>query len=193
MCRLSFFSGALMFLSWLGRLVEWLISLLLAAMTVVTFVQVVARYLFGYSFSWAFELTTFFFGGVIFIGISYGISVGAHIGVDALVKIMPAGLGRLVSILAVLLCLFYSVIVFIGGWEYVERMYRIGIYAQDVPVKMWIPRVVLPLGFGLMFLRFLQTLIDLLRGKDVALVGDEAEDALQLRIDETDATKQDKP
>lgn len=182
-----------MFLSWLGRLEEWLISLLLAAMTVVTFVQVVARYLFGYSFSWAFELTTFFFGGVIFIGISYGIRVGAHIGVDALVKIMPAGLGRLVSILAVLLCLVYSVIVFIGGWEYVERMYRIGIYAQDVPIKMWIPRVVLPLGFGLMFLRFLQTLIDLLRGKDVALVGDEAEDALQLRIDETDAAKQDKP
>src|SRR5690625_115330 len=67
-----------MFLSWLGRLEEWLISLLLAAMTVVTFVQVVARYLFGYSFSWAFELTTFFFGGVIFIGISYGIRVGAH-------------------------------------------------------------------------------------------------------------------
>src|SRR5690625_916618 len=123
-----------MFLSWLGRLEEWLISLLLAAMTVVTFVQVVARYLFGYSFSWAFELTTFFFGGVIFIGISYGIRVGAHIGVDALVKLMPAGLARVVSILAVLLCLVYSVIVFIAGCEYFDLMYRIGIYAQDVQI-----------------------------------------------------------
>src|SRR5690625_3325941 len=182
-----------MFLSWLGRLEEWLISLLLAAMTVVTFVQVVARYLFGYSFSWAFELTTFFFGGLIFIGISYGIRVGAHIGVDALVKLMPAGLARVVSILAVLLCLVYSVIVFIGGWEYVERMYRIGIYAKDVPIKMLISRVVLPAGFGLMCRGFVEVLIDLIRGKDVSLVGDEAEDALQLRIDETDAVKQDKP
>src|SRR5690625_3527822 len=160
-----------MFLSWLGRLEEWLISLLLAAMTVVTFVQVVARYLFGYSFSWAFELTTFFFGGVIFIGISYGIRVGAHIGVDALVKLMPAGLARVVSILAVLLCLVYSVIVFIGGWEYVERMYRIGIYAQDVPIKMWITSVVFRVGFRLMFLRFVQVFIDFICGKDVSLVG----------------------
>src|SRR5690625_7412519 len=111
---------------------------------------------------------------------SYAIRFGVHIGVDALVKLMPAGLACVVSILAVLLCLVYSVIVFIGGWEYVERMYRIGIYAQDVPIKMWIPRVVLPVGFGLMFLRFVQVLIDLIRGKDVSLVGDEAEDALQL-------------
>src|SRR5690625_8010317 len=96
---------------------------------------------------------------------------------------MPAGLGRLVSILAVLLCLVYSVIVFIGGWEYVERMYRIGIYAQDVPIKMWIPRVVLPVGFGLMFLRFVQVRLDFVRVKDVYWVGDEVEDALLVRVD----------
>lgn len=182
-----------MFFSWLGRLEEWLVSIFLAAMTLVTFVQVVARYLFGYSFVWAFELTTYLFGGVIFIGISYGIRVGAHIGVDALVKVMPSKVARGVSILAVILCLVYSVIVFIGGWRYVDRMYMIGIYAQDLPIKQWIPRVVLPIGFGLMFLRFFQVLIDLLRGRDVAIVGDEAEDALQHRSDTNEIQKQDQP
>ncbi|HRA78729.1 MAG TPA: TRAP transporter small permease subunit, partial [Burkholderiaceae bacterium] len=35
-------------------------------MTLITFVQVVARYVFNYSFVWALELTTFLFGGLIF-------------------------------------------------------------------------------------------------------------------------------
>lgn len=181
-----------MFSLWLSRLEEWLVSFLLAAMTIVTFIGVVARYVFSYSFSWAFELTTFLFGGVIFVGISYGIRVGAHIGVDVVVNLLPKTLARWVSILAIILCLVYSVIVFIGSWRYVERMYMIGIYAQDVPIQMWIPRVVLPLGFGLMFLRFSQVLIGLLRGDEVTILGDEASDALQ-HADMHETEKQDKP
>ena len=42
---------------WLERLEEGLIALLMAAMTLITFVQVVARYVFNYSFVWALELT----------------------------------------------------------------------------------------------------------------------------------------
>ena len=71
---------------WLEHLEEGLVAFLMAAMTVLTFVQVIARYVFNYSFVWALEVTGVMFAWLIFVGMSYGVRVGAHIGVDALVK-----------------------------------------------------------------------------------------------------------
>ncbi len=179
--------------NWIGRLEEWLIAFLLAAMTLITFMQVVARYVFNYSFSWALELSTYVFAGLIFLGISYGIRVGAHIGVDAFVKILPARLAHGVTILATLLCLVYGAIVFTGSWVYVDRMKQIGILAQDLPVQQWIPRLVLPIGFALMMFRFLEVLIALLRGRQAHLLGDEAADALKYSADADAAAHEDQP
>ncbi|MEO6985561.1 MAG: TRAP transporter small permease [Paralcaligenes sp.] len=168
---------------WFERLEEGLIAFLLATMTLVTFAQVVARYGFNYSFVWALELSTYLFGALIFIGMSYGVRVGAHIGVDALVKILPATLARSVAVVATLLCLLYAAIVFIGGWVYVAKIHEIGILAQDLPIPQWVPRLVLPIGFALLFVRFAQVLFELLRGKENHLLGDEVEDALKYRSD----------
>src|SRR3546814_12262774 len=100
--------------AWHERLEEGLIALLLASMTLVTFGQGIARYVFNYSFVWALELSTFLFGGLIFLGISYGVRVNAHIGVDALVKILPKSLSHALSLIAAALCLLYPVIVLPG-------------------------------------------------------------------------------
>ena len=172
---------------WLGRLEEGLVALLITLMTLITFMQVVARYLFNYSFVWALELTTFLFGGLIFLGISYGVRVGAHIGVDVLVRALPARTARVVAILATLLCLVYAAIVFGGSWIYVKKIYDVGILAQDVPIPQWVPRLVLPLGFALLFLRFGELLVRTLSGRQAGLLVDEAADALKLRAEVEDA------
>ncbi len=170
-------------LGWLGRLEEWLIALLLTVMTCVSFTQVVARYVFNYSFVWALELVTFLFAWLIFLGMSYGVRVGSHIGVDALVKSLGPRSARVVGAIAAALCMLYAAIVFVGGWQYVEKMYVIGIEAQDIPIPQWVPRLVLPIGFGLLFLRFGQALYGIVAGKKVRLLGDEAEEALKHRTD----------
>jgi C4-dicarboxylate transporter DctQ subunit len=112
---------------WLEHLEEGLISFLMAAMTLVTFMQVIARYIFNYSFVWALELTGIMFAWLIFIGMSYGVRVGAHIGVDALVKTLSAGAARVAGSIAAALCIVYAVIVTIGGYQYVHKMYEVGI------------------------------------------------------------------
>jgi len=108
------------------------------------------------------------------------VRVGAHIGIDVLTKKLPPATARVVAIVATLLCLVYAAIVFYGAWVYVDKMYEIGIYAQDVPVPAWMPRLVLPLGYALLFFRMLQVLYGLLTGKEAHLLGDEVEDALKL-------------
>ena len=89
----------------LDYLEEWIISLMLFGMTALSFMQVVRRYVFNTGYSWNLELTTVFFGIMIFVGISYGVRVGSHIGVDALVNLLSPSKRRVVSIAAVFLCL----------------------------------------------------------------------------------------
>jgi len=171
---------------WLEHLEEGLVAFLMAAMTLVTFMQVVARYVFNYSFVWALELTGVMFAWLIFAGMSYGVRVGAHIGVDVLVKSLGRGARRAVVVAAALLCLAYALIVTWGGYQYVRKMYDVGILMQDIPIQQWIPRIILPLGFAMLAFRFAEVLVRVARGGEAHLVGDEAEDALKLRQDEAE-------
>ena len=149
------------FLVWLERLEEGLIALLLALMTLVTFGQVVARYVFNYSFVWALELVIFLFGGLIFLGMAYGVR-SARISVstpwsggsrrpgsdggDRRHRAVPdLCRGRLRRRLT-----------------YVGKMYESD-PGTGQPIPQWVPRLVLPIGFALLFFRFGQALVRLLR------------------------------
>lgn len=170
---------------WLQHFEEGLITFLMATMTLLTFMQVVSRYVFNYSFAWALELTGVMFAWLIFVGMSYGVRVGAHIGVDAAVKLLGKGAARVVGSIAAVLCIIYALIVTFGGYQYVRKMYDVGILMQDIPIQSWIPRIILPIGFALLAFRFAQVLWRLLSGQEAHLLGDEAEDALRLKEDET--------
>jgi C4-dicarboxylate transporter, DctQ subunit len=170
---------------WLDRLEEWIVVSMLVAMTGLTFVQVVLRYVFNTGFTWALEMTTIFFAVMIFVGVSYGVRLGAHIGVDALVKLMPSGIRRGVSIFVVLLCLVYTGIVIAGAYTYVSKMKMVGVELEDLPIPVWIVRAILPMGYALMAMRFLQVLWQLVTGKSDSLhLADEVGDALKLKAKE---------
>ena len=158
----------------LDRLEEGVIAFLLALMTLITFGQVIARYVVDYSFVWALELVTFLFAWLIFLGMSYGVRVGSHIGVDALVKALGPRAARIVGAIATLLCIVYSMIGLVGSWRYVTTMYGIGTLAQDLPIPVWIPQLVLPLGFALLALRFAEVFYRIVTGREAHLLGDEA-------------------
>lgn len=166
--------------AWFHRLEEGVIALLLAVMTLVTFAQVIARYVFNYSFVWALELVTYLFGFLIFIGMSYGVRVGSHIGVDALVKALKPKAARIVGGAAALLCLVYALIIFYGSWQYVAKMVEIGIMAEDLPIPQWVPRLALLVGFGLLVVRFAEAFFRIATGRETRMqVADEATDALK--------------
>ncbi len=170
----------------LDHLEEWIIGLMLAAMTALTFLQVVMRYGFNSGFSWALELTTVFFAFMIFVGISYGVRVGSHIGVDALVKMMPHNTRRNVSILAVLLSLLYVGFVLTGASIYVLKMKEVGIEFEDMPIERWMVLIIMPLGFLLTGWRFIQILVGLVTGKTDSLrLADEAAEAMRLKSEES--------
>lgn len=172
----------------LDRLEEWIMSIMLLAMTALTFVQVVMRYVFNTGFSWALELTTVCFAFMIFAGISYGVRVGSHIGVDALVRLLAPAPRRALAVLAVLLSLVYVGLVLSGSTEYVSKMMDIGVELEDLPVERWKVLIVMPIGYALVALRFLQILWNLITGNTTSLhLADEAADALKLKAQDEEA------
>lgn len=169
----------------LDRLEEWIISLMLLAMTGLTFYQVVLRYVFNSGLSWSLELTGVFFAVMIFIGVPYGVRVSSHIGVDALVKLLPTRQMRVVGILATLLCLLYVGFIITGSMEYVLKMKQVGIELEDLPIERWIILSVMPVGMALTGVRFLQILYALMTGKSDGLrLADEAAEAMHLKAKE---------
>ncbi len=158
---------------------ESVLALILAVMVLVTFSQVVARYVFNAGAVWALELTTFAFAWLVLIGISYGIRRSAHIGVDAFVRLFPTPVQRFFGLLTVLAGLLYAGIMLAGAWEYVRKLYRIGIDAVDLPVPRWIPYSVLVLGMVLMILRLLEAGWRILKGERRNLLADEARETIQ--------------
>jgi C4-dicarboxylate transporter DctQ subunit len=159
---------------------EYFVASLLALMTVITCVNVFFRYVLGASIDWAFEFTTFLFAALIFIGAAWGVKLGAHIGVDAVVKLMPKHWQRTATIVAILCCVLYASIVLYGATIYVYKMYDIGIMSQDIHwLPQWMPRFVLPLGYALVIYRLLQLLRDVLTGQRTTFnLADEAKDAI---------------
>ncbi len=167
------------------RLEEWVIALMLVAMTGLTFYQVVLRYVFNGGLTWALELTTVFFAIMIFIGVPYGVRVSSHIGVDALVKLLPSRQMRAVGILATLLCLVYVGFVFTGSMEYVLKMKQVAIELEDMPIERWMVLAIMPVGMALTALRFVQILVALLTGRSDGLrLADEAAEAMSLKAKE---------
>lgn len=97
---------------------ETLIAGLLGAMTVITFANVVARYVFNSNILWALEATVFLFGWLVLMGASYAVKKGVHLGVDAIVNILPHGPRRIMGLIAGAACLIFSLLLLKGAYDY---------------------------------------------------------------------------
>ncbi|WP_047043741.1 TRAP transporter small permease [Vibrio mexicanus] len=181
---------------------EGLIAFFLGGMTLLTFANVVSRYVFNDNILWALELTVFMFAWMVLVGASYGVKRHFHIGVDVVINMAPEKLRKAYAIAAVISCLAFSVLLLIGSWNYwypfvTERAWY---ETDDIPMpeilqflsdwlnegeryeKMprFIPYMALPIGMALLTFRFTQIAHQIFTGKiDRMIAGHEAEEDLE--------------
>lgn len=104
--------------SFVDKLEENLIGIFLGLMTVITFANVVARYVFNSNILWALEATVFLFGWLVLLGASYAVKTSTHLGVDAITNMCPAPLRRILALCAVSACILFAFLLFKGSWDY---------------------------------------------------------------------------
>jgi C4-dicarboxylate transporter DctQ subunit len=106
----------------LGRVIneieETLIAVILGLMTMITFANVIARYVFNANILWALETTVFLFAWLVLLGASYCVKARAHLGVDVVLNMVRPGLRRLLAFITVSACLVFSILLMIGAWNY---------------------------------------------------------------------------
>ena len=110
------------------------IAVLLGLMVVVTFINVVMRYVFNASLIWGLELTLILFAWLVIFGISYGVKKTIHLGVDALTTQLSSGPKRIMALFAAAVCLVYAFLMMKGAWDYWAPF--AGLYPTD---GRWFP------------------------------------------------------
>ena len=187
-----------------NRFEENVVATLMALITMVSFVQVVARYGFNTGWGGALEFTRVLFAWLILFGMSYALKINAHLGVDAFIRMLPKNLFRMVAIFGAVCCLLYAVILISATWleffganskggavDYWSRMFKLGIGLDDLRypewvqnsfgvqerVQRWIAYLILPIGLGLFAFRSLQAIVAIWRGeRELIIAGHEAEE-----------------
>ncbi len=105
-----------------GRIVNELeetgIALILGAMTVITFINVVLRYGYNTGLIWGLEMVSFLFAWLVLFGASYAVKTTSHLGVDAIVNLFgPAG-RRIFGLIAGAVCIAFAFLLLKGAWDY---------------------------------------------------------------------------
>jgi C4-dicarboxylate transporter DctQ subunit len=124
----------------------------LAAITLISFSQVIARYGFNSGWGGALELTRILFAWLILFGMSYGVKHGMHLGVDALIRILPKPLFRAAAILGALCCFLYAAMLLHAGWLHFFGGKEVTNYRQSGAMGYW--TLMYNLGTGLDDLRY---------------------------------------
>jgi C4-dicarboxylate transporter DctQ subunit len=150
------------------RLEEAFMVVALAFMTLLTFVQVVLRYVFETSLVWSLEATTYSFAWLVLIGMSYGVRTNAHIAVDLLTSRLPPRAARVVALATLACALGYCALMIYGSAQFVDRLMALGTDARDIPLPRWVLTGIMPIAFVLLALRLLQAARSVSRAKAAA-------------------------
>lgn len=182
----------------MDQLEETAIAICLGLMTVITFANVVARYIFNNNILWALEATVFLFAWLVLMGCSYGVKKQFHIGVDVVINMVSPRARKVMALLSVTACLAFAILMLIGSWDYwyAFATKRAFLETNDVPMPdflqffaawlndgelyeklpRFIPYAALPLGMALLTLRFLEVAWKVIKGeRDSIIASHEAE------------------
>jgi len=170
-----------MVVRFIHKLEENIVALLLVTMTLLVFAEVIMRFVFSTGVTWIQEATLYTAAWFVLFGASYGVRIGAHIGVDVVVKLLPEPLRRLAGLLAIALCFVYCALFLLGSWDYLQLMHMIGIEMEDIAIPKWMAMMIMPVGFVLLVIRFAELGWAILTGKkDGFHLADEGKDSMHL-------------
>lgn len=99
------------------RLAETLLVLMLSAMVVMVFGNVVLRYGFNSGLDFSEELSRFFFIWITFLGAIIAMRENAHLGLDTLVRVLPRAGKKFCFGLSNALMLGCCLLMFYGTWR----------------------------------------------------------------------------
>ncbi|MDL2271493.1 TRAP transporter small permease [Desulfovibrio sp. OttesenSCG-928-I05] len=162
----------------------YLPGLLLLGSTLLLFVNIVLRYGFQASTTWAEEVIRYAIVWVTFIGCSLCAQRGSHVGIDLFAQALPEkgkrailAAGQFASAVFMGFCAYY-------GYEIFSMVLTMKQKSPAMMMPMAIVYISMPIGFSLSSFRFAQAGVRILLKP-----GDAAEDSIPKSADEIDLSR----
>ena len=146
--------------------IEEIICLIsLSVMTLLTFANVVTRYVFNFSMNFAEEISTYMFVLLSLFGASIAAKRGAHLGFTLLADHVPAIVSRILEVICALAGFLFAGVIFYYGIDMTITQFQRGQLSLGAQIPEWIYGSFVPLGSLFLMIRFLELLVKAVRGQ----------------------------
>jgi len=146
------------FLAWLE---DSLCALALGSVSLIIFGQVVSRYFFNYTPDWSEELSRYLIVWTIFIGTAIGVRNNIHIGVDALLRLLPHSFKLTMEVALNVIGIVVSAVLIWLSILFIQDTLEYGQVSPSMQISMAIPYMAMPVGLAFAVIHFIHDIVKL--------------------------------
>ncbi|WP_235287771.1 TRAP transporter small permease [Paenibacillus tarimensis] len=145
---------------------ETVCVILFSIMVILTFVQVLSRFVLNLSLGWSEEISRFLFVWLVYMSAAMAAKHRRHIRVELIDQFLPRGLSKWVGLVSDVLWIAYAVVVAFLGFNIMQMIMGHGQLSPAAQLPMGWIYFIIPVGFGLIALRVAQGIYARFRGND---------------------------
>ena len=144
--------GEYIFMKNFNRLLEYFVSTLMILMTVIVLMQIIFREFFNISIFWTFEVSSFMFTWIIFLGAAIGFMRKSHFSISLIVEKFSPKIIKFFDNFVIIVVTIFLLVVIKYGWDLmISTRYQI---SPSLRIPMSIIYSVIPFGSSIMLLYF---------------------------------------
>lgn len=130
--------------------VERVLALALIVGISLNFINVVGRYLAGFTINGVDEIEIYILIWIAFIGAAIVTWRGEHLRMDVLLSACPVWVQKTEAVVETLVMVAVTIFVAWQSFLYVERIHSLGALSDIAHIPTWIPHSAITIGFGSM-------------------------------------------
>lgn len=147
-------------LKWLDEhFEEYLLVIFLVMIACVMMLQIIMRYVFKASLSWAEEFTRYCFVWSVFLSISFSIKKGSMLKIDAVTSLMPKIVQKILSIVVEIIVLIFLGVLLFNAQDVIKSLIKSGQTSPAMELPMYYVYSASIVGFALGVIRSVQAIV----------------------------------
>lgn len=149
----------------ISTLAGWCSAAMIVSAVLITCQMIVIRYVLNGSTVWQTEAVIYLMIAATLLGLSYVQRLRGHVNVDLIPLSLPSRIRFVLALTTSALTIAIVAVILWYGYEYWHFAWERGWRSDTVwGVKLWIPYLAIPVGFGLLLLQLVADFIALVLG-----------------------------
>ena len=148
----------------LDNLEYYIAAFCLGLMTLLCFVQVISRYVFSYSITWAEELSVILFIVSVFIGAIGGTRRNQHMRLEMVVDLFSPKTKAIFKIISNVVFMIVAAILIYAIMINIQNLFTYKMKTPILKLPKWIPYTVPPISLFFIIIRLMEENIKIVKG-----------------------------